>query len=115
MALHYDCNYVWKHHVPVAKEFGVTQEELNAVRMLPLNGGFNGRETALLALTDEMVVHRNVSDKGWALYTSELSDAEVIDLISLVSQYVLFSLVNNVLRVDVERNLDEIESLREGA
>jgi len=26
----------------------------------------------------------------------------------------LFSLANNVLRVDVERNLDEIEPLREG-
>ena len=27
MALHYDCNYVWKHHVPVALEFGINQTE----------------------------------------------------------------------------------------
>ena len=111
MALHYDCNYVWKHHVPVAEEFGVSEAELNAVRELPLGGGFNARETALLALTDEMVQKRNVSDEGWARYKPYLSNSEVIDLISLVSQYVLFSLTNNVLKVDIEPNLSEIESL----
>lgn len=112
MALHYDCNYVWKHHVPVAEEFGVTQSELDAVRILPLPLSFNGRETAILELTDEMVIKRNVSDEAWSKYKSELSDSEIVDLISLVSQYVLFALTNNVLRVEVEKNLDEIESLK---
>ncbi|MDA8695572.1 carboxymuconolactone decarboxylase family protein [Flavobacteriales bacterium] len=114
MALHYDCNYVWKHHVPVAEEFGVTQAELDAVREQPLGPVFSDRETALLALTDEMVLHRNVGDAAWSKYKPELTDSEVIDLISLVSQYVLFSLANNVLRVEVERNLDEIEPLYPG-
>ncbi|MDG2143104.1 MAG: carboxymuconolactone decarboxylase family protein [Planctomycetota bacterium] len=114
MALHYECNYVWKHHLPVASELGVTQGELDAVRVLPLNGGFNSRETALLLLTDEMVAERNVSKSTWDRCKPHLSDSEVIDLITIVSQYVLFSLTNNVLRVDVERNLADIEPLREG-
>jgi len=112
MALHYDCNYVWKHHVPVAEEFGVSQAELDAVRVLPLPKSFNERETAILELTDEMVIKRNVSDTAWAAYKKELTDGEIVDLISLVSQYVLFALTNNVLRVEVEKNLDEIESLK---
>ncbi len=112
MALHYDCNYVWKHHVPVAKEFGVTKEEMDAVRIIPLPASFNPRETAILELTDEMVIKRNVSDDTWNKFKNQLSDSEIVDLISLVSQYVLFSLTNNVLRVEVEKNLDEIESLK---
>jgi 4-carboxymuconolactone decarboxylase len=112
MALHYDCNYVWKHHVPVALEFGITQAELDAVRILPLPGSFNVRETGILELTDEMVIKRNVSDTAWNKYKKELTDSEILDLISLVSQYVLFGLTNNVLGVEVEKNLDEIESLR---
>lgn len=79
IALHYDCNYVWNHHVPVAMEFGINQTELDA---------------------------------AWGLYKKELTDGEMVDLISLVSQYVFFALTNNVLRVAVEQNLDEIESLR---
>jgi 4-carboxymuconolactone decarboxylase len=112
MALHYECNYVWKHHVPVAEEFGVTQKELDDVRILPLPLSFNARETAILELTDEMVIKRNVSDESWNKYKKELKDSEIIDLISLVSQYVLFALTNNVLRVEVEMNLEEIESLK---
>ena len=65
-----------------------------------------------MELTDEMVLKHNVSDAAWDLYKNELTDGEIVDLISLVSQYVLFALTNNVLRVAVEQNLDEIESLR---
>jgi hypothetical protein len=36
---------------------------------------------------------------------------ELLDLISLVSQYVFFSLMNNALRIEIESNLEEIEAL----
>ena len=111
MAVHYHCNYVWKHHVPVAMEFGVTQEELALVRKLPLPAGFNNREEALLILTDHMVNDRNLSEELYRKYGRKLKGPELVDLISLVSQYVLFSLVNNVLRVEVESSLDTIIGL----
>ncbi len=111
MALHYNCEYVWKHHIPVAVEFGVSQNELDAVRTIPLKEVFNKRETAILTFTDEMVINKNIGDDVWQKYKSEITDSEVVDLISLVSQYVLFSLTNNVLRVEIEKNLDEIEPL----
>jgi len=111
MAVHYRCNYVWKHHVPVAAEFGVTQEELAMVRQLPLPAGFNSREEALLILTDHLVNDRDLSDEIYGEYGRKLKDSELVDLISLVSQYVLFTLMNNVLRVEVESSLDEIIGL----
>lgn len=113
MAMHYRCEYVWKHHVPVAEEFGVTQEELSAAKTMPLPAVFSPREEAILVLTDELVVSRDISDDLWVRYRSWLTDAEVIDLISLVSQYVLFALTNNVLRVQVEDNLRDIRGLEE--
>jgi alkylhydroperoxidase family enzyme len=111
MAVHYRCNYVWKHHVPVAMEFGVTQEELGSVRKFPLPAGFNSREEAFLILTDHMVSDRDLSYDIYLRYGTKIKDSELVDLISLVSQYVLFSLVNNVLRVEVEPSLDEISGL----
>ena len=111
MALHYNCEYVWKHHVPVAQEFKVTHEELLAVKDLPLPKIFSPREEALLVLTDEMVIHKNIDDKNWNQYKSVLSETDLIDLIHLISQYVLFSLTNNVMRVQVEPALNEIMSL----
>ena len=111
MGYHYKCNYVWKHHVPVGKEYGITDSELEAVKTTPLPDLFSPRESALLHLTDEMMESRNVSDETWDKWSKELKDSEKIDLISLVSQYVFFALLNNVIRVEIEQPLDAIPGL----
>ena len=110
MASLYRSDYVWKHHVPVAKEFGVTDAELQAVRDADL-GAFDAREAALLALTDEMVEDRMVSAASWRDRAAGLSDGDVVDLIGLVSQYVLFALANNVAQVRVEDALGDVIGL----
>jgi 4-carboxymuconolactone decarboxylase len=112
MGFHYNCNYVWKHHVPVAKEYGVGDAELQAVKTKALPSVFSPRETALLMLTDEMVRNRTVSDKAWTQWSTMLKPSEVIDLISLVSQYVFFSLLNNSIQVEIEEPLKNIEGLK---
>lgn len=111
MAFHYKCNYVWKHHVPAAIEFGVTTLELESVREYPLPRGFNAREEALLVMTDHMILDRDLSDEIYNRYAQKLKDSELVDLVSLVSQYVLFNLMNNVMRVEIEPSLDEFAGL----
>lgn len=113
MGFHYKSNYVWKHHVPPAKEYGVTDEEIAAVRTPELPSLFPAREQALLMLTDEMVQHRTVREEAWAKYSPQLSDSEMIDLIFLVSQYCFFGLFNNALQIQVEEPLAEIPGLAE--
>ena len=115
MAVHYSCNYVWKHHVPVAVEFGVTEDLLAAVREFPLAARFSAREEALLILTDDLVNERDIRDEVFDKYRGQLRDSELVDLISLVSQYVFFSLFNNALRIQIESPLDAITGLADGA
>jgi 4-carboxymuconolactone decarboxylase len=107
----YQSNYVWKHHVPVAQEYGVSDEEINHIRSLKVPSLFNPRETALLMLTNEMVEHRTVREEVWSRWSSELNESEMIDLISLVSQYVFFALLNNSIQIEVEEPLTDIPGL----
>jgi 4-carboxymuconolactone decarboxylase len=111
MGVLYKCDYVWRHHVPVAREFGVSEKEIAAVRKSPLPGIFTVREATLLRLTDELVVHRTVRKKVWDKCGRVLSRSEWIDMITIVSQYVLFALVNNSFEVQLERPLFEIPAL----
>ena len=106
----YASDYVWKHHVLVAKEFGISDEEIEAVRLGQFDA-FNALEKSLLTLTEAMVEERTVSAEIWAAYGSQLNPQQVIDLIGLVSQYVLFSLTNNVLQVPIEESLPHIPGL----
>ena len=97
----YASDYVWKHHVPVGREFGISDDELSAIRSGRF-AGFVERERALLELTEEMVNRRTVSAAGWARYGQLLPARDLVDLIALISQYVLFALANNVLQVPLE-------------
>jgi 4-carboxymuconolactone decarboxylase len=115
MAVHYNCNYVWKHHVPLAVEFGATEDLLAAVREFPLPARFSAREEALLSLTDDLVNERDIRDEVFDKYHGQLQDSELVDLISLVSQYVFFSLLNNAMRIRVEPPLEAITGLAEAA
>ncbi|MFM7153680.1 MAG: carboxymuconolactone decarboxylase family protein [Bacteroidota bacterium] len=108
----YRSNYVWKHHVPVAVEFGVNERELEACKSVTVpEDVFSLRETALLVLTDEMMEHRTIRQEIWEKWSDELDKPVIIDLISLISQYVLFALVNNVMQVEIESPLHDMMSL----
>ena len=102
MGVLYRSEYVWKHHVKVGREFGVDDRELEALRrgdyaVLPA-----AREQALLRLTDAFVEQRQLPPELWRQARPALSDRDLVDLIGLVSQYVLFALTNVCLQVQVE-------------
>lgn len=58
-----------------------------------------------------MVCRRTVSRQEWDRYATILSPREVVDLIALLAQYVLFALTNNVLQVPVEASLAQVTGL----
>jgi len=111
MARLYGSNYVWKHHVPVAKEFGVHDGQIDAVR----DGDYaifeSAKERALLTLTDEMMERRTITRSAWDEHRGALSDREVVDLVSLISQYVFFALMNNAIQVTVEEPLRDVQGI----
>ena len=113
LACLYNSDYVWKHHVPVGREFGIDDDELAALLRADF-GGFAPRERALLELSEQMLNLRTVTPGCWAEYGVGLQPREVIDLIGLVAQYVLFALANNVLQVPLEPPLAGEPGLEQG-
>ncbi len=108
----FQSDYVWKHHIPVAEEFGLTPIEIDAARSLAPFDKLKERDHSLLALTDELVEQRTIGDKVWNQHGSAFEARELIDLIALVSQYVFFALVNNAMKVRLEGNLGEIRGFQ---
>lgn len=100
-------------HEPLGREFGVTDRELHAVRTGEYDG-FPAREQALLALTDELVEARTIRREIWDAQRPNLGDIEVVDLVNLVAQYVLFALINNAAQVVVEEGLAGIPAIDDG-
>src|SRR5512147_3001458 len=102
MAVLYRSEYVWKHHVPVGREFGIGDTELDAIRQGAYAAFPADRERALLELTDAFVNERSLPPELWDRTRGVLDSRDFVDLISLVSQYVLFALTNVCMQVQVE-------------
>ena len=97
----------WWVSAKTAMALSLLEQELVILRMVGrlrsgVYGAFPPQERALLVLTDEMVERRTVLPATWALHGRPLEPAVVVDLIALISQYVLFALTNNVLQVPLE-------------
>ncbi len=111
MAVLYRSEYVWKHHIKVGREFGVNDTELDAIRHGSYTAFAAARERAFLELTDAFMNDRSLSPELWKKTKDVLRSHDFVDLISLVSQYVLFALLNVCMQVQVEPAVAELPGI----
>lgn len=111
MAVLYRSEYVWKHHVKVGREFGINDTELDSIRLGSYKTMAVERERALLELTDGFMNERFLSPELWKSTKGVLRSEDFVDLISLVSQYVLFGLTNVCMQVQVEPGLADLPGI----
>jgi 4-carboxymuconolactone decarboxylase len=111
MAVLYRSEYVWKHHVKVGREFGISDAELDAIRQGAYLTFTSERERALLELTDAFMNERSLSPTLWNSTKQVLGSRDFVDLISLVSQYVLFGLTNVCMQVQVEPGVADLPGI----
>ena len=53
----------------------------------PAAGGFTERQRALLAVSDELLAERRLSDATWSAVQASLRDREAIELCLLIGNY----------------------------
>jgi 4-carboxymuconolactone decarboxylase len=111
MAVLYRSEYVWKHHVRAGREFGINDTELDAIRQGSYTTFAAARERAFLELTDAFMNERFLSRELWNQTKDVLGSRDFVDLISLVSQYVLFALTNVCIQVQVEPGVADLPGI----
>jgi alkylhydroperoxidase family enzyme len=79
--------YEWWQHVPIALRVGLTPDEVAGVAEGSAAGGFTERQRALLAVSDELIAQRALSDATWSAVQASLSDREAIELCVLIGHY----------------------------
>lgn len=112
MAVLYRSEYVWKHHLKVGREFGINDTELGAIRQGSYAALAAERERALLELTDAFVNDRSLPPELWNRTRGVLAPRDFVDLISLVSQYVLWALTNVCMQVQLEPGVADLPGIK---
>jgi alkylhydroperoxidase family enzyme len=79
--------YEWWYHVPLALRVGLTPDEIGAVADQPCTAGLSERHQVLVAITDELLAQRALSDGTWRAASRTLTEREVIEACLLIGHY----------------------------
>jgi alkylhydroperoxidase family enzyme len=79
--------YEWQQHVPIALSVGLKPDEVAGVADGFAAGDFTERQRTLLAVSDELLTRRALSDLTWSAVEANLRDREAIELCVLIGHY----------------------------
>jgi 4-carboxymuconolactone decarboxylase len=93
--------YEWAQHVEIAKRGGISEAEIEKVKVGP-KGEWSPHEAALLQAADDLFEHSVVSDATWATLSATYGTEQMMDVVFTVGQYNLVSWALNSFGVPLD-------------
>ena len=97
--------YEWGQHVQIARDAGMSDEEIRSCKTGPDTPGLSELDRLLLQATDELHGDAHVSDATWAGLSEHYSTQQMMDLVFTVGQYNLVSMALNSFGVQLDEGL----------
>jgi 4-carboxymuconolactone decarboxylase len=93
--------FEWGEHLEFARAAGLGDEELAGVVAGPDAPVWHPYEAALVRAADELHAGCDVDDATWAVLAAHLTEPQLVEVVYVVGQYTMLSMVANGLRVQV--------------
>lgn len=97
--------YEWGQHVVIARNAGISDDEIARVAQGPDAEGWDDLDAALLRAADELHDDSCISDRTWAALGESYDDQQLLDVVFTVGQYQLVSMALNTLGVERDDGL----------
>ena len=97
--------YEWGQHVIIARQAGITDEEISNIQAGPDAPEWGELEALILSDTDELHEDAFVSDTTWNALSHHYSTEQMMDLVFTVGQYNLVSMALNSFGVQPDPGL----------
>ncbi len=94
-------HYVWTANLPGAKQAGLSDEILAAIREFRAPAGFDGRDGAVVQFVLELLRQHRISDATFEAVRALVGDAGVIDVLVVSGYYHTLSNCLQALEVDL--------------
>jgi alkylhydroperoxidase family enzyme len=98
--------YELAQHYRVSRSIGMTDEDMDRIRLGPEAPGWDPLESALCRAADELHVDHVISDVTWSVLSASFDEQALIEVPMLVGYYHLVSMVLNSLGVPVEEGAE---------
>jgi 4-carboxymuconolactone decarboxylase len=95
-------SYEWGQHVRLAKQAGISAEEIDRIATGPGTPGWEPFDRTLLTAVDELHDDACLTDATWATLASRYDERQMIELPMLVGQYHMLAFALNSMGVQRE-------------
>ncbi|MFB4275375.1 carboxymuconolactone decarboxylase family protein [Nonomuraea sp. MTCD27] len=99
-AYHSDSAYEWAQHARIAREAGLTGQEIESVRHP--DALWSVEDQLVLQVADDLHYAGDLTDATWAALCDRYDEVGRIELVMLVAHYGMLALVLRTLRVQIE-------------
>lgn len=103
--------FEWGHHVEYALNAGLSKEEIARIPFGPSADGWSATDRMLLEAADELHASQHVSDEVWSRIAAEYSDKQLVEILFVVGQYTMLSMVVNSSGVELEPGYEPLPTI----
>ncbi len=95
-------DYEFNHHQLLGRRAGLSDHDIERVRLGSSAAGWTDRQSLLLRVTESLLEHRDLDDALWAELTAVEDERTTIELVMLVGHYDMLATTLSTLRVQPE-------------
>ncbi|OMC46843.1 carboxymuconolactone decarboxylase family protein [Mycobacterium sp. IS-1264] len=96
-----DCDYLWSHHLPIARRAGLTDQEIDAIRYRKVT---DDADRTVLDAVDDLLDHGTVSTAVWDDLRRHFTDPQCMDLVFTIGGYYLLAIAVNTFGIEDEKS-----------
>jgi len=87
----------WDEHVRFARDAGLTDDEIERIGADPIASDWPSHEAALLRAASDLSADHTIHDEVWETLVAHYSPAALIEILYVVGQYAMLSMVANAV------------------
>lgn len=99
------CDYEWAQHAVIARDAGISDDEIARAGNGPDAPGWSDLERAMLAAVDELVADAEISEATWETLRAELDERQLLDLIFTVGAYEVLAMALKSFAIELDEDL----------
>lgn len=97
--------FEWGHHVEYALAAGLSPGDIERIALAPDHASWSARDSLLLRAADELHRRQTLADATYQALRSELDEAQLVELVFVVGNYTMLSMLANATGVPLEARL----------
>jgi alkylhydroperoxidase family enzyme len=99
-----DCRFEYSQHLKLARQIGISEDKLQAIKSWTTSLKFDAVERAVMAAADEIVARNLVEDATFSALKNHLSDEQIVELFFVITTYRMHGMMVRALHLEFDND-----------